>query len=145
MGQRNHAVHIGIGRQNVRREMMGDLSAGVRGTVDRRDYGDVVSRADAPIITLVAHKRPALSFGDINHWPDVCPEQVIALKVLHRQIVNMNVIARCDRLCGKADHLPVAADGFTRFDGTQRDFMPNGDKLPHRDMLTIQRQHGSRL
>src|SRR5690606_25834575 len=96
--------------------------------------GDVVARPNATIPAFVAQKRPPLMFGDELDGFDFGTESVVAGEVADGEVMRVNVIAGGDRLGGEADDLPVATHRCAFGNGSERDFVPAGDELVHRNV-----------
>ena len=108
------AVDVGIGRQAISAEMVGDGAHHGGRAVDRGNHRNVVARADLAVRAFVAHEGGrVLHLGQLAN---ALPNAVVALELAHAQVVRMDVLPRADVGRGKADDLVVAAHGVARLD-----------------------------
>src|SRR4051812_24658930 len=119
------AVDIRILRHEIIVEKFRNRAADMCGTVDARNYTEIVAGGDTPVF---AHD--ALECGRIGHVIDrlvIRAECVITLKIAHGQVMHMHVITRLDRFNGEADDLVI-----TPHRRAFRDVM-RGNLVPGRD------------
>src|SRR5581483_1300469 len=131
VADRQYPVHIRVCCQPLRGEIVSDLAGGVGGAVHTRYNGDVVARGNSPVGSPVAEKRAPLAFRYILDGLNVFAKAVIPCKVLHSQVMRMNMVAGLDGLRGKADDLPVAADWFAGRNSPQRDLVAAANEALH--------------
>ena len=105
------AVDVRVVLRHVAELVLDELADAGR-AVDAGDDGDVVARADAPVLALVAVEVAHLVGRVEVHGPHVGADLVLAVEVAHRQVLRVDVVAHGDVGRREADHLPVAAHLF---------------------------------
>ena len=120
----DHAIDIG--RQCLAFVAARDQFRGVRGAVAGGHDGDVVARADAAVLALVAEEGGGIGArtGDRDFRGG---EFVVEDQFLEGEVVGVDVAAGIDGHLGAADHLAVALHGFAGGDVPERDFVAGGN------------------
>ena len=101
MRKGHDAIHIGW--QRLPLIAARDPFGGVRGAIACRDHGDVVARAHAAVFARVSHENRRVSHENrrvraVCGWRNFSDGIfVIELKLLERQVMRMDVLARGDR------------------------------------------------
>src|SRR5581483_5569595 len=133
---RHDAVHVRILLEEVSLpEALGDVLARAGGAVDGADDGDVVARTVAAVAAVVAH--PGARLGPGRWGRAVAAEGVVALEIVRRDVMNVDVTADGNVLAGEADDLAVFVNRFAFLDGPQRDFVAHADTRFERDRLAV--------
>jgi hypothetical protein len=102
-----------------------DLADSVCGAVDRVDEHNRVARARPLAPPAVAHKGAPL--GRRRDLAHVSAELIVEPHIADGQVVGVNVVARCDRVGRKANHLAVAPHRLAHRDGAQRNLVARVD------------------
>ncbi|MNZ79319.1 hypothetical protein D3C78_979200 [compost metagenome] len=121
MGQRHDAIDIvETIKAALLVEIIGDVTRYRGGTVHRSDDADIVSRSDATEAAVIPLERPALGFRQHALFFNIDTELMGVFGRHHGKIVQVNMPAGLDILCGDADHLSVfqhLVSGFDEFEG----------------------------
>ena len=101
----HHAIHSR--RQRLALVAPRDPFRRVRRTIAGGHHGDVVSRADPPVLAQVAEKGGSVLAGlreRLVHYRKL----VIQVELFEGEVVSVNVASGCHPLAGAPDHLAVA-------------------------------------
>ena len=135
VGQRDHPVDVGVGGQRVAAELVGDHPRGGGRAVHRGQHADVVAGRHAPVRVDDALEGGALRLRHEIRGVGIGAEGVVALEaVAHAEVVDVDMVARLDRLGGESDDLVVLAHRIADRDGLHRDLMAGGNRGPDDDV-----------
>ena len=136
------AVDVRVVLRHVAELVLDELADAGR-AVDAGDDGDVVARADAPVLALVAVEVAHLVGRVEIHGPHVGADLVLAVKIADGQVLGVDVVAHGDVGGREADHLPVAAHLFPRAPRAPRHLVPRADVLADLDAPARVLEHGA--
>ena len=137
--QRHHAIDVRIIRQRIvagKRillEHVGHHARDMGAAVHRGQDADVVAGSDTSVGTLDALECRGQI--EVRRRLDVHAPGIILGELAHADILHVDVLARRDRLRGKADDLAIALDRFADGDGFHRHLMACGNTLDGDDAL----------
>ena len=102
-------------------------------TVHRGEDPEVVARAGSSRRPAIALECRAQLRREQIVVARILAEAVIAVELVHADIVLVHPLARSDGTLGEADDLPELADGRALRDRRDRHLVPPQDSLPRRD------------
>ena len=140
VGQRNNAVNVGIARQLLGREGVGDEMGNGRRAIHRREHADEIPRPRLAVVPKKAVEGGAFGFGQEGGGLGIGTEGIVAGKVLHLDILHMHMVAGRDVLGGKADDLVIFSDSRALCDRPHGDLMARGYTPKAGDVLTGDRR-----
>ncbi|MNO95576.1 hypothetical protein D3C76_872210 [compost metagenome] len=140
VGQRYHAVDVRVIGQHFRvdvaAKMVGHGPGHGRRAVHRGEDADVVAGGDPAI---GAHDALELRLA-AGLAAGVDTEGVVTGEIAHLHVVHMHVFTGVDGLRGKADDLPVTAQGLALLHTFGSKLVARGDRLAHGNRLGVQAQ-----
>ena len=137
--QRDHAVDIRkIGQRIVAGERIfledvGDEAGDMRAAIHRGEDADIVARGDAAIGAANALERCRQI--KIRRRLDVDAARIVLGEIAHAAVLRVHMLARRNRLGGKADDLAVALDRFADRNRLDRNLVPGRNPLGRGDAV----------
>ena len=128
--ERDDAVDVGVGRQPLRREVLGDLAHDGCRTVYRRADADIVARCDAAIVAHDALERGLLGGRHDVDRPVFAGVRVVAVELAELGVVVVQPGAWFNVLGRKPDRHVVFNDAIALGDA------PGGKLTAGRDLVT---------
>ena len=144
MSDGDDSVNMGIGGEDLRREVGSDATGYGGGAVDCGEDADVVAGADAAVGADDALEGD----GRIKEfdWVGFGADGVVAFEVSGNEVVSVDELADSDGLGGKANDLIEFTDGFSGGDGVDRQFVSCGDIGKRSQVHAVERlARGDRL
>jgi hypothetical protein len=135
VGKRGNTVDVGILRQEVGIEGVGDVARYGGGAVDRGEHRQIVARADTAVGPPVAAETRPLRVIEERRGTGLRAHRGIALEGPHLDIVDVDVGAGRYGLGSKADDLTVFADRLAGRDVRQRHLVARRDGMARSQAL----------
>ena len=135
VGQRHHPVDLRIPLQQLLLGGARDVAGDRGGTVHAGQHADVVAGADLAAGPPETLERRPLGLGHEFRRPGFGAEGIVALELVHLDIVDMHMVAGGDRLGGEPDDLVVFAHRLADRDRRRRQLVAGRDMDSSRDTL----------
>ena len=137
VGQRHHAIDVGkirqriVASERILLEDIGDHAGDMRAAIHRGEDADIVAGRNAPVGT--ANTVEGRGQIEIRCRRDVDAECVVLGEIAHAAILGMDVLARRNWNCRKADDLAVSPHRLAGRDRLDRHFVASGNPLDRGD------------
>jgi len=120
--------------------VIGDASGDGRRAIHGGQNADVVARRDFAVVRSAPPDDALEGRPRLDELRRLCidAECVVAIERTHRQVVQMHVLARCNRSTREADDLVVAAYRRTGSNRTGRDLVTGRNEPRDGDVLVEQ-------